>query len=338
MALTEWSTEDPAVVGEIRRYLPVIYGPPIRGRDSDHDHTFVIRDSVDATAGIHEVATRSDILLTWDAHMLPVMTGHYIREGLKVVLVSHSDGPHGANIGMEPGATHFAGVSRESLNVFSEEARNRAVIIHNGAEPDRVCPVRGRAAMRRIHGLDDSHFVIGYIGRFSEEKNPLASAVALQALGAGPKYYAVFVGPDEMGDFAERVAQIIPRERFVVCPPTWQVGDYLAMFDCLMAASHTEAFSLRIAEAWLAGVPVIATPIGHLPEVEKIHGPLTYPVTFRKHTPEELASAVRAVETRKDETRRIVEKARQVAWEHYTAPACAHRWTEYLVSLWKRSR
>jgi len=336
MALMEWSTEDQAITTEMSRVLPIIYGPPIRGDPRNHALQHIVRSSVDATLGISEICGLSDIVLTWDANLLPVMTSSYIERGLKVVLVSHSDGPHGANVGMEPGATHFVGVSKESLNVFSEAAKAKATIIYNGGEIDRCCPIRGREAMRKIYGLNDNHFVVGYIGRFSEEKNPLASAYALRDMGAEPRYYAVFVGPDEMQCFHSKVEQILPRDRFVICPSVQHVGDFLAMFDCMMVASYTEAFSLRIVEAWLAGVPVIATPIGHLPEMTSLHGQLFFPVPFR-HSPRDLSMAVKDVEIHIEKTAEIVERARKVAWEHYTAPACAHRWTEYLCSLGKRS-
>jgi glycosyltransferase involved in cell wall biosynthesis len=329
VTLTEWSTEDTDMCREMNRYMP-IFGKFVDPNSSNHDHRYVKRIGGTAVPSLTHVMSVSDVMITWDANLLPVMTQTYLERGMKVVLVSHSDGPAGANIGMEAGATHFAAVSKAALNVFSAEAQKKATVIFNGAEPERCCPAIGRDKMRERLGIKPGTRVVGYIGRFSEEKNPLASALALQALPA--EYHAVFVGPDEMNGFRNHVLKLIPQERFTICPPTWHIGDYLAAFDCLMVASGTEAFSLRINEAWLAGCPVISTPIGCIPEVEALHDSMVMQVPYQERfNPKALAMCVEGIINYMDGT--MVKRAREVAWANYTAPACAQRWTDYIHSL-----
>jgi glycosyltransferase involved in cell wall biosynthesis len=108
---------------------------------------------------------------------------------------------------------------------------------------------------------------------------------------------------------------------------TRYVGDALCGLDCLMLVTPAEGMSLSIIEAWLAGVPVVATRVGAIPELQRDHGRLAVTVSVDAD-PAELADAVRQALSK--DNRETVERARQIAQKHYTVKAMAERWFAFL--------
>ena len=111
---------------------------------------------------------------------------------------------------------------------------------------------------------------------------------------------------------------------------TRYVGDALHGLDCLMLVTPAEGMSLSIIEAWLSGVPVVATRVGAIPELERDHGTLavTVPVDLE---PIDLARAVRQAISK--ENIRTIEHAREVARQYYTVEAMSRRWFAFLRSF-----
>jgi glycosyltransferase involved in cell wall biosynthesis len=206
-------------------------------------------------------------------------------------------------------------------------------VLYNGSSPQRCHPSRDRRNVRAEWGLDDDCIALGFLGRQSPEKNPLAPAKAVASL---PRcYHAIYygVGPKGNGFCPETMAWCetnIPG-RYRMYPPSTAVGDILRGFDVLILASQREAFSLTLIEAWLTGVPVVATPVGSIPELEAKFGQLTFSIPLQA-SDEELRSAVTqamSVSLRA----KVTSRARAVAWKHFTVEAMAGRWMDYLEGV-----
>lgn len=214
-------------------------------------------------------------------------------------------------------------VSKWAANNFPPDAEY--AVIHNGAAQDRLRQLRPRGMTRGQWGATMADILIGYVGRISSEKNVAAPAIAAQELGE--PYRPVYIGPGAQ-DAEALVREICPRAIFV--PPNEEVGDYWSALDCFVLASRSEGFSLSMIEAWLCGVPVVATPVGAVPEVEAACGPMTVRVNSPP-SPTELRDAVRRALS--DENKPTVQHAKQVAEREFTAPAMAARWTKYLLAI-----
>jgi glycosyltransferase involved in cell wall biosynthesis len=113
----------------------------------------------------------------------------------------------------------------------------------------------------------------------------------------------------------------------VVCPD--YVGDVFVGFDCLVVASHEEGFAMAILEAFLAGVPVVATPVGAVPETEAVYGPLVERVP-PDPTPEQLAAAIAAATGLT--ARERASAAREIAWNNHSAARMAALWERFLFT------
>ena len=108
------------------------------------------------------------------------------------------------------------------------------------------------------------------------------------------------------------------------------MGDVYNALDCFVLASPHEAFSLALAEAWYCGIPTVSTPVGAVPELEKLHEQLTVRVPVRP-SGEQLADAVR--EAMSDANRPVIQRAQKAVAEHYTVEKMGARWSQYIVDL-----
>jgi len=300
-----------------------IYGGPVRG-DGPHDRTYVTRLRT-AQRAIDLIAERAQVIIAWG---LSNLTAVLPRFPGRVVLVAHgSDAASRAAMrASEPRATDFAAVSEPSKASFSDHARSQAVILHNGVDVARCAPTMGRQAQRALWGCSQQHTLIGHVGRLGREKCPHAAAWAAHHLGGDCR--AVYVGPASPDVWAEIVAIAGPRAlRF---PPVEQVGKVLAALDVFVLASPAEGFSLALTEAWLAGLPTVATPVGAVPELERRFGPLTVRIPVDP-SPAQLGMAVEAALG--PENRDRVRRARAVAWRHFTSGAMSTRWVNYVRTL-----
>jgi len=136
-------------------------------------------------------------------------------------------------------------------------------IIYNGVDLQRLEPHETRAQTRRRLGVPEGATVVGYVGRWGYQKNPLAAA---RAAGTMPDGLALYVGPtpDDPALLAE--AQAYAPCLFVTPDQAPHIGDVYRAMDLCVFASRTEGFGLAIAEAWACGTPVAATRVGVVAE------------------------------------------------------------------------
>ena len=109
-----------------------------------------------------------------------------------------------------------------------------------------------------------------------------------------------------------------------------QVGDVLGAADVFCSPSHSEGFGLAIVEAMAAGVPVVTTATGVVPEAEARHGPLCVRVPVGLPAAELALACLRAAAP---ENRPTVERARRVARTEYSAARMGADWTDCFEAL-----
>lgn len=322
-ALTDWAQSDTWLCQQMVRHMP-IYAGPIRG-EGKHDRNYVQRYPTAAEA-ITKVCADADVVITWGVCDLKKLRG---AAAPKVVLVSHGAGAptRRAMATCEADADYLVAVSEAARSAFGEAKQSAVSIIHNGIDVERCTTASSRDAIRASWGIGPEQILVGYIGRISPEKNPLAAAQAVQRLGT--PYTAVYMGAGSDKRWESTMYRMVDG-RGILLPPNDHVGDVLAALDVFMLASPSEGFSLSLTEAWYAGVPTVATRVGAVPELEAVHGPLVVPVSVNP-TPDELAAAVRIA--RSDEFRVTVSRVQTMVCEHFTSVAMARRWTNYLETI-----
>jgi glycosyltransferase involved in cell wall biosynthesis len=173
---------------------------------------------------------------------------------------------------------------------------DRVQTIHNFIDRERLLgvPPETRRQVRASLGVGDDELLMGAIGDVIPRKglNHLVAALP-QILAGVPRAKLLVVGDTYQTDYVEKVRTAAKRsgvERYIV----WagyrsDVPELLSALDLYVAASLEESFPLAILEAMAAGLPVVATAVGGIPEciLEKQTGLLVPP-----GKPEPLADAI----------------------------------------------
>jgi len=232
---------------------------------------------------------------------------------------------------LNEGATHAVAVGALAAAVCPDPASTRVIL--NGVSPDRVKPRRSREAVRAEWGIeDDETILVGYVGRFAPEKNATAAALAVSKLPE--RFLAVLVGEaayPALTEVTHRAVDAMVGPRGGLISATDDVGDIYAAIDVLVMASPAEGCSLTLVEAFLAGVPVVSTPVGIVSDLAHQHGSVVYPVPIDP-TAEELAQAVRSA-AQGGRSAEIVQRAQRVAREDLTAEKMTDSWASFLEEI-----
>ncbi len=142
----------------------------------------------------------------------------------------------------------------------------RKLLVHLGVDSDYfVPPQHGKVKAKKKLHLNPNKIIIGYTGRISKEKNlsTLAKAVA----GLQKKYPEIFlyiVGDGKRSEIEKHINKGYKITGFVS-----NVVPHLQAMDIFVLPSLTETSSLSTMEAMSSGLPVIATPVGHVKEYIK---------------------------------------------------------------------
>jgi len=126
---------------------------------------------------------------------------------------------------------------------------------------------------RRMLGLPEEGLVLGWIGRMSFEKGPdlFLEALAIEARrrgGADGVLHVAMIGDGNMRQGLSESANALPSTVRVLFPGlVAEASRYLAAFDGLVLTSRTEGTPMVILEAMNAGVPIVATAVGGVPDV-----------------------------------------------------------------------
>jgi len=149
-------------------------------------------------------------------------------------------------------------------------------IVVSGAERDLAQAAHLGSALTVIHnGLEESSYraspgskvipQLVMVARFSAPKDHLTLLEALARL-ASP-YRCLLVGDGPLRGEAERAATRLGLDRSVrFCGTRSDVAELLSECHLFVLSSRSEAFPMSILEAMRAGLPVIASDVGGIPE------------------------------------------------------------------------
>jgi glycosyltransferase involved in cell wall biosynthesis len=156
------------------------------------------------------------------------------------------------------------------IAVSSNIAATRRVpvrIIPNGVEiPDQRWTAHEIATARTKLGVPIDAFTVSFVGRFTEDKNPLLYVEMAALVGAqAPDAHFLLIGDGPLRNAAERRAAelgIGARMTFAGFQP--DAGRLHQIADALAVTSASEGSPLVVLEAMAAGRPVVATNVGDI--------------------------------------------------------------------------
>jgi glycosyltransferase involved in cell wall biosynthesis len=160
---------------------------------------------------------------------------------------------------------------------FRRQLRARGVpaeriqIVHNAVQPDWAAEARNpenAAALRAEMNIAPDRDVVLVVGRLSREKDHLAllDAVSLLPISLSPHLVIVGDGP-ERPRIEERIARFGLAARVTLTGQQSSAEPYYGIANLAVLSSRSEGSPNALLEAMAAGVPVVATAVGGVPEI-----------------------------------------------------------------------
>ena len=215
---------------------------------------------------------RPDVVVAQGVDAVVVAALLSLRTGSRLVAVEHG----GNSLSRRPHRrflTRLASRKVDRLVVVSPSQltalgqlgyTNDAVVIKNGVEP--IKPARGRADVRSAMDVAPDAFVVSFVGGLRPPKRPQAFVAALAARAvSGLGVHGLVVGDGPLRPAVEAEARAAAG-RVHVLGERRDVDDLLAASDAACLVSDTEALPMAILEAMSAGLPVIASNVGGIPD------------------------------------------------------------------------
>lgn len=137
------------------------------------------------------------------------------------------------------------------------------VVIHNGVDPRPFLETDG-SPIREELGLNEGP-VLTFVGRLAPPKDPVTLLSAVKDL---PNGVLLIVGDGELQPQVERyIAENGLNRRVKLLGERRDVPRILAASDIFVLSSRWEGLPYTIIEAMMAGLPVVATRVGGIPEL-----------------------------------------------------------------------
>jgi len=149
---------------------------------------------------------------------------------------------------------------------------NKVRTILNGVRDPGPAPAQEVEQLRRDLGLEPGDFVMGAIGRLVDAHKRVSDAItALKIILAEcPRARLIVVGDGPDREALEQLTEEIGvGEAVTFVGYQGRVRPYLDLMDALVHPAASEAFGLVLVEAMYAGLPVVATAVGGIPNVVK---------------------------------------------------------------------
>jgi glycosyltransferase involved in cell wall biosynthesis len=194
------------------------------------------------------------------------------------------------------------------------------------------------------HGLQPEDFVIGFVGRFVEEKGLLTLVDALGQLPHQPQWKCLLLGRGPLKAALEaKVAELGLSDRviWVESVPHDDVPRYINLMSTLVLPSETtyrfktmtsvgwkEQFGHVLIEAMACQIPVVGSDSGEIPHVIKDAG-----LVFPEGQAGELADRLQQLLTKPELRTKLGKRGYQLAMERYTNRALAQQTLDFYREL-----
>ena len=195
--------------------------------------------------------------------------------------------------------------------------RDRVQLIPNSLAGSATVPLE-RAEARRALGLAPDGALIGWVGRMSHEKDP-ELAIEAFALVRAPGARLCFVGDGPMmAPCRTRAEALGLTERVHFAGAVSDASRLLGAFDVLALSSRTEGTPMVLLEAGIAGLPIVATRVGGVPDLLQEDGGTLVP-------PRDAQALAAALDDALAEPERA-HRAAVALRERITSPAASEDW------------
>ncbi len=230
--------------------------------------------------------------------------------------------------------SHATGSDLVRLGVVGED---KLTVIVPGLDLDPLLEIdrSARAAaspFREKFGLVGGDFLVLVIGRLAPVKRPLLALEVWHSLATRyANLHLVFVGDGELRSAVEAARSKLPdAHRVHLAGNHWDMPSVFAGADLVLSCSSSEGMPVALIEAAAAGLPVVATPVGGVPELVALER-----TGFLGDSADELAYGVARVMEMEDRGRALGVRARLRVKDRHSARALADRLESLYAALLK---
>ena len=179
----------------------------------------------------------------------------------------------------------------------------------------RSLNIMSREDARSEINIEENVFIICWIGRFAEIKNPLLALTSYNQLPSKVRNISSMIMIGE-GKLMPECKEYSEKNNLNVVFPGWEsnIGPYLAAANVLLITSKNEGFGMVIAEAGFFGVPSLSTDVGGVREFieDGINGILV------QATPFDIASNIMTLSSDLKKVTQLGLMARKTTLEKFT--------------------
>ena len=169
------------------------------------------------------------------------------------------------------GITKYIAISEAIKRVLVNDGINpdRIAVVHSGIDISRFGKTLDNARVRNELHIDSNQPVIGNIAHMADHKGQkyLIQAVP-EVLKEFPTAKFMIVGGGELRpDLEHYVEQLGIKSSVIFTGFRGDIPELLKAFDIFVMPSHMEGLCTSIMDAMAAGVPVVASNVGGIPEI-----------------------------------------------------------------------
>lgn len=153
--------------------------------------------------------------------------------------------------------------------IDSGESPSRIQMIPSGVDLGIHTPLPKNLSLLDECSVPRENVIIGFSGRWSEEKDPLAMIEIAKRLPDNLPFTIMITGAGPLADSlvsGVEKAKLLPN-KFKICGAVPDVGPYLKVYDILVLPSRLDGRPNVVMEALASGVAVVASKVGALPEM-----------------------------------------------------------------------
>lgn len=186
-----------------------------------------------------------------------------------------------------------------------------------------------RAASRQALGIPNDALVAGWVGRLSREKG---ADVMLDALSLSDSSWRLSIVGEgiEREQLRAQAAQLGIEDRVMWHGAVPNAGALMTAFDAFVLSSRTEGTPIALLEAMHAGVPIVATQVGGVPDVVSAE----HALLVASEQPSAIAAALSELRRDPSAAARRSERARERVLRDFSAGA----WVAAVEEVYQRVR
>ena len=208
-------------------------------------------------------------------------------------------------------------------------------VIENGIDELKFNPKYALQSDPEISDFCNDSFVFGTLSRLSNEKGLIYLIEAIRLLADSVKNIkTIIIGEGTQREFLQdNILKYGLSDKVLLAGYRNNAYNYLPLFNIFVLPSLTEGLPITILEAMQAGVPIVASSVGGIPDVL---GKGKYGITVEPANPKALAEAILYVHSNPDLAKEMGAKARQAVLKKYSSSRMAEDYLKVYESVLKK--